>query len=280
MPGFEDLIRQGGWNAWLFVPSALLLGALHGLEPGHSKTVMAAFIVAIRGTKAQAVLLGLSATLSHTALVWIVVLIGLQVGAQLDLTRSEPYFQIGSAILILAIALWTVLGTWRRQRMAARHSHDGHHHHEHSHDHDHSHGRDHGQAGHDHQTEPETQDAHAQWHADQVRRAAGTGQVTTSQIIAFGLTGGLIPCAAAVTVLLLCLQLKALVLGIVLVLCFSVGLAAVMVAFGVAAAYGMTHLRRRSAGLDRLAARAPYVSSAIIVLIGLYIGWQGVSHLS
>jgi nickel/cobalt exporter len=28
---------------------AILLGAPHGLEPGHSKTIMAAFIIAIRG---------------------------------------------------------------------------------------------------------------------------------------------------------------------------------------------------------------------------------------
>ena len=54
MTEFTALLQQG--NAWLFVPSAILLGALHGLEPGHSKTMMAAFIVAVRGTVGQAVL--------------------------------------------------------------------------------------------------------------------------------------------------------------------------------------------------------------------------------
>ncbi|VTM52095.1 nickel/cobalt efflux protein RcnA [Klebsiella pneumoniae] len=48
MNDFTSLLQQG--NAWLFIPSAILLGALHGLEPGHSKTMMAAFIVAVRGT--------------------------------------------------------------------------------------------------------------------------------------------------------------------------------------------------------------------------------------
>lgn len=67
MLSFPQLIQQGAGNAWLFIPSAILLGALHGLEPGHSKTMMAAFIVAIRGTVMQAVLLGLSAAISHTA---------------------------------------------------------------------------------------------------------------------------------------------------------------------------------------------------------------------
>ena len=64
MTDFTTLLQQG--NAWFFIPGAILLGALHGLEPGHSKTMMAAFIVAIRGTLKQAVLLGLAATLSHT----------------------------------------------------------------------------------------------------------------------------------------------------------------------------------------------------------------------
>lgn len=69
MTEFSTLLQQGASNAWLFIPSAILLGALHGLEPGHSKTMMAAFIVAIRGTVTQAVLLGVAATLSHTAVV-------------------------------------------------------------------------------------------------------------------------------------------------------------------------------------------------------------------
>ena len=75
MTEFSTLLLQG--NAWLFIPSAILLGALHGLEPGHSKTMMAAFIIAVRGTIGQAVLLGFAATLSHTAVVWLIALGGL-----------------------------------------------------------------------------------------------------------------------------------------------------------------------------------------------------------
>ena len=69
MSSFNEYLTHG--NAWLYIPAAILLGALHGLEPGHSKTMMAAFIVAIRGTVWQAALLGVSATVSHTALIWI-----------------------------------------------------------------------------------------------------------------------------------------------------------------------------------------------------------------
>ena len=52
MSNIADLFRDGAANAWLFAPTAVALGALHGLEPGHSKTMMAAFIVAVRGTVA------------------------------------------------------------------------------------------------------------------------------------------------------------------------------------------------------------------------------------
>src|SRR4029078_2518856 len=110
MPDLAQLIQQASSHVWLFLPTAISLGALHGLEPGHSKTMMAAFIVAIRGTVAQAVLLGLSATISHTAIVWIVALGGLYLGKGYVGEASEPYFQLASAFLIVGIALWMV---WR-----------------------------------------------------------------------------------------------------------------------------------------------------------------------
>ena len=46
MPDLVTLLRDGATNLWIFIPTAILLGALHGLEPGHSKTMMAAFIKA------------------------------------------------------------------------------------------------------------------------------------------------------------------------------------------------------------------------------------------
>ena len=100
MTPFSELLQQGSTHAWLFIPSAILLGALHGLEPGHSKTMMAAFIIAVRGTVMQAVLLGLAATASHTAVVWVIALAGLKFGAQWGTEATEPYFQLASAVLI------------------------------------------------------------------------------------------------------------------------------------------------------------------------------------
>ena len=124
MTDFSELLRQGTAHAWLFVPSAILLGALHGLEPGHSKTMMAAFIIAVRGTVVQAVLLGLAAAISHSMVVWAVAGAGLYFGAQWSGEATEGWFQIAAAVMIVALAAWMAWRTWRDQH----HPHDHHHH--------------------------------------------------------------------------------------------------------------------------------------------------------
>jgi len=49
MTNIAELIQQGDTNMWVFIPTAILIGALHGLESGHSKTMMASFIIAVKG---------------------------------------------------------------------------------------------------------------------------------------------------------------------------------------------------------------------------------------
>ncbi len=353
MTSFTDLMQQGAAHAWLFIPSAILLGALHGLEPGHSKTMMAAFIIAIRGTVVQAVLLGLAATASHTAVVWIIALGGQYFGKQWGGEASEPYFQLASAAVIIAIAVWMAWRTWREQSCEHHHHHDDEarivptakgmiglcifedgmpprwrvssptgdklpdpdqvlvetlrpgnirqafsfadrggflesrdeisephafavtlrlqradggteERHLTFEEHDHS-----------HMILEDEDDAHARAHADDIRRRFAGREVTTWQIVAFGLTGGLIPCPAAITVLLICMQLKQLSLGFVLVVCFSIGLALTLVSAGVLAALSVRHISRRWSGFSSFARRAPYASAALILLVGLYTAWLG-----
>jgi nickel/cobalt exporter len=354
MTDLSHLLQQSSAHAWLFVPSAILLGALHGLEPGHSKTMMAAFIVAVRGTVLQAVLLGLSATISHTAIVWAIALAGLYFGQELSGERSEAWLQLVSAGIIVGIAGWMVWRTWRDQSHA--HDHDHHHHHDEpqsislagfalllevfedgvpprwrirsesgalpaSGDIKVTTIRDGGAAqtfafavqdgylesveeipephafrarvelagnsteilfeehDHDHMDLGEQDDAHARAHAADIRKRFAGRTVTTAQIVLFGLTGGLIPCPAAITVLLLCLQLKQFSLGFVLVLSFGIGLAITMVSAGVLAALSLRHVERHWGGFSRYAHRAPYVSAALIVFVGLYTGWTGLHEL-
>lgn len=363
MTSLTDLLQQSAAHAWLFVPTAILLGALHGLEPGHSKTMMAAFIIAVRGTVRQAVLLGLAATASHTAVVWLVALGGMWLFGGLSADATEPYFQLASGILIIVIAAWMLWRTLREQR-AADH---GHHHHEEPERIDTGHGvlsltihetdapprfrvaalAGHGPGadaltveterpdggrqlfafagrdgylesietipephafmarltlrhedrahdydvtfleenhGHDHLHEQMRgldvadggyQDAHELAHANDIRRRFADRQVTTGQIVIFGLTGGLIPCPGAITVLLLCLQLNRVALGAVLVVCFSIGLALTMVASGVIAALSVRHVSKRWSGFGGLVRKAPYLSGGVILLVGVYVAIHG-----
>ncbi len=284
MPDLVTLLRDGSTNLWLFVPTAILLGALHGLEPGHSKTMMAAFIIAVRGTVGQAILLGLSATLSHTLIVWLVALLGLHFGSAYATEAVEPWLQLVSGIIIIVIALWMMRQTFAEHHHHHSHDHDHHHDHHHDHDHDHDHHHDHAHS----EAEPaglqlgslDYEDAHARAHRLDIEKRFAGRKVTTGQIVMFGLTGGLIPCPASVTVLLVCLQLKQITTGALLVLCFSIGLAVTMVVVGAVAALGMDRAQRSWDGFGRLAARAPYFSSALVILIGLYSLWLGLKGLS
>ena len=363
MPDIATLIQSGSSNLWLFIPSAILLGALHGLEPGHSKTMMAAFIIAVRGTLTQAVLLGLAAALSHTAVVWAVALVGLHYATQFKSEATEAYFQLASAVLIIGIALWMIWRTWRDRQAADVHAH---HHHgdeirsidtgqgiltleifedgvppcwrvkfrsgerfaandvtvetvrpdgvrqmfgfrsradflesadaipephafevkvdlSHGGDarsydlafHEHAHG--HGAAG--DAGGSAYRDAHERAHAGDIRKRFANRQVTTGQIVMFGLTGGLIPCPASITVLLLCLQLKQFTMGAVLVASFSIGLAITMVGVGAAAALSVDHVSKHWSGFGSFARQAPYLSSILIICVGLYTGYLGWSQL-
>lgn len=280
MNDFTSLLQQG--NAWLFIPSAILLGALHGLEPGHSKTMMAAFIVAVRGTLKQAVLLGLAATVSHTAVVWLIAMAGLWFGRGWNAQTSEPWFQLISGIVIVLIACWMLWRTWRESRPHAHHHHPQHGH-DHDHDHDHHHHEHH---DHHHSHSPgaplvaeEWQDAHQRAHAQEINRRFDGRQVTTGQIVMFGLTGGLIPCPASITVLLICLQLKKFSLGATLVLGFSVGLALTLVASGAIAALSMKHATRRWPWLNDISRKAPWISGLLIIMVGIYMMLHGLSGL-
>ncbi|MEC8012579.1 MAG: nickel/cobalt efflux transporter [Pseudomonadota bacterium] len=350
---FSALLQQG--NAWFYIPSAILLGALHGLEPGHSKTMMASFIVAIRGTVKQAVMLGVAATLSHTLIVWLIAIGGMYISQELTAESAEPWIQLISGIIVFGTGIWMIgkmlqekrqwtqlqnqNKAWnakiidtghgiiklslieKRFKVESMDSHTlraselkvlfskpnsfikqehgftlsnneivsdkeikldtplevklsiGHHNHVHSFDvtFDENSIQAH--------EETEYQDAHEKAHAQDIKKRFENKNVTDTQIIVFGLTGGLIPCPAAVTVLLLCLQLKEIALGATMVLCFSIGLAITLVSVGVIAAIGTRKAASKFSKLNALAQKAPYLSGLLICAVGLYMSWYGLSHL-
>ena len=176
--------------------------------------------------------------------------------------EMEPWFMVGSGGLIIAIALWMLVQTRPRETSSGES-------HGHSHDHDH---------GHDHQYHG---DAHAHAHAAEIETRFADGRTTTLQTVLFGLTGGLIPCSAAITVLILCLHLDRFWLGIGLVSAFSAGLAVTLVTAGIVTALGIRFVSRHSGRFDRFLVKAPVFSGILIGLIGLamiYGGWQHLGH--
>ena len=378
MPPLSELIQQGSSNLWLFIPSAILLGALHGLEPGHSKTLMASFIIAIRGSIAQAVLLGVCAALSHSLVVWLFAAAALHFGNQLLVEQAEPYLLLLSGAIVLAIAGWMFWRTrldnlaasaWQRpphggkiintghgmvellisqgssprfilycftphmrsqppkpdiryqisirrddgsEHVFALQLHGDHLQAEEPVDMPHQFEATlhmlHGDHGHRfairfgeaptqrYRSQPASrsgqlprqmvrprpvppaeayQDAHEKAHADEIARRFAGQSATTTQIALFGLTGGLMPCPASVTILLLCLQLKRVALGVTMVASFSLGLAISLVSVGVIAAWGAQQLGRKIGSLDGIARRLPYLSCALMLLIATVMMVQG-----
>ncbi len=257
MPDIAALIASGATNPWLYLPAALLLGALHALEPGHSKSLMAAYIVAIRGTAGQAVLLGLSAAIGHTLIVWGLAGLGLWFGDALIGEKAEPWLMLMSGLLVMLLAGWMLARLMRGEAACAHdHGHDGHDHGHHGH---HNHLGHHGHHGH-----------HGQHGAMSPSRGA---------IIWFGFTGGLLPCPSAIAVLLICLQVGAVGLGVAMVAAFSAGLALTLVAVGLAAAWGATKAAARWPAFEAFAARLPWLSGALILTLGLAMAVAGAGRL-
>ncbi|STW26216.1 nickel/cobalt efflux protein RcnA [Klebsiella michiganensis] len=125
----------------------------------------------------------------------------------------------------------------------------------------------------------EYQDAHEKAHANDIKKRFANRNVTTGQIILFGLTGGLIPCPAAITVLLLCIQVERV---------FTRGRAGFMLQYwpgnhaghgGCRSGHSVRQATKRWRGFDTLARRAPYFSSVLIALVGIYMGYHGWSGI-
>jgi nickel/cobalt exporter len=100
-------------------------GALHALSPGHGKGMVAAYLVGTRGTAADAMLLGLTVTVSHTAGVFALGLVTLALSAWVLPEDLYPWLTLASGVLVVAVGASVLRGHLRRRR----------HHHHHHHDH-------------------------------------------------------------------------------------------------------------------------------------------------
>jgi len=256
---FTELIQAQHLSVWFLFTAAIIaigLGGLHALEPGHGKTIVAAYLVGSRGTARHAVLLGIIVTVSHTAGVFALGAITLYASRYIVPEQLYPWLGVFSGITIAGLGCYMFL---RRLTGTAT-------------DHSHAPGTSQGHLMFwKRSTNKETLDI-------PVQSNMGSAQsVGLTQLLALGITGGIIPCPAALIVLLSAFALHRIGLGFFLIVAFSVGLAAVLIGFGMLMVYArrfMAHLQ-----IDGPLTRRwlPIASSAFITVLGLMLAMQALS---
>lgn len=231
--GFAGLIAEeelsfGFVALSLFV--ALFWGAAHAFSPGHGKAIVAGYLVGTRGRPRDAFMLGLIVTVTHTAGVFALGGVTLLLSAFIVPEQLYPWLNLVSALLVvgvgLAILRWRIR-SWRRGEPLG-----GHHHHD-----DHAHGH-----AHDH----------------------GAGRTDRAGLLGIGISAGIIPCPTALVVLLAAISLQRVGYGLVLIVAFSVGLAAAVTGIGLIAVTARRRFSRMS--FDGGLLRALPAISAVAVL--------------
>ncbi|HST04966.1 MAG TPA: sulfite exporter TauE/SafE family protein [Chloroflexia bacterium] len=265
---------------------AFFWGAGHALSPGHGKTVVAAYLVGTKGTAKHAAILGLTVTISHTLGVFA---LGLVVLFAANFIVPDQLYPIvgalsGGSIVILGIVMfvqrWRSWRSAKTQAIPSDYTHDAHDHdhdHDHDHEHTHTHDHDHGHT-HDHD-DPGVPHSHGPFSKPHTHLPTDGQKMSMKGLLALGITGGIIPCPTALVVLLAAIAYHRLALGLVWILAFSLGLAAVLTGLGLLAVYGRGLLSRRNVtGRFKIAgtvmARLPMASAIIVAVLGLAIAIQ------
>ena len=239
---------------------AAALGALHALSPGHGKTIVGAYLVGARGTARHALFLGLVVTATHTLGVYALGLVTLTASHYIVPEQLFPWLGAASGLLVLGIG--ASLATTRLEAARGGHLHaDGHdqdHDHGHGHHHHHHHGHD---QGHFH-----------------VYGVAGEGALSWRRLFALGVSGGLLPCPSALVVMLGAIALGRIAFGLLLIVAFSIGLAAVLTAIGLLFVYARRWFNHLPAD-GRVARYVPVASALVISVAGLLIVVQALAQM-
>ena len=219
---------------------AFFLGAAHALTPGHGKAIVAAYLVGSRGRLIDAVYLGTIVTATHTASVFLLGLGALYAAQRISMDRIYPWLGVLSGFLVMVIGAALL---WKRSHAHA-HPHDhGHPHHHHDHDHPH------------------------------VHEAPGKGS-----LFSLGISGGLVPCPEALVVLMVSISLGRILLGLAVLVAFSIGLAAVLISLGIAMVLAAPAVRSL-AGDSKWMRALPVASAAVVTILGAVIMVQAARGL-
>jgi ABC-type nickel/cobalt efflux system permease component RcnA len=248
---FTELISFPNLSLWFLITAALIaagLGALHALEPGHGKTIVAAYLVGSRGTAAHAVLLGLIVTVSHTAGVFALGAITLYASHYIVPENLYPWLGVFSGVTIAALGI--TMAMRRLTGVSTEHSHlPG--------------------DGHSHFTFFKRGASGPEQKSNELAQVISAKSIPFSQLLALGVTGGIVPCPAALIVLLSAFALHRIGLGFFLIVAFSVGLAAVLIAFGLMMVFAARMMARLAIDGPITKKWLPVASSIFISVLGI-----------
>ncbi|QKV95793.1 sulfite exporter TauE/SafE family protein [Streptomyces sp. NA02950] len=270
--------------------TAVLLGAMHAMAPGHGKTMMAAAAAAGgRSALRDVVALGASVTVTHTMGVFA---LGLLVTAGSAAAPSViSWLGIASGVLVSAAGARLLRKALRRRRQLSPQYH--HHGHDHEHGHSHSPTDDHEQ-GHTHDHAHPHDHAPTHTHAHTHTHDHGDGHSHTHELrptlrgtLLLGFAGGLVPSPSAVIVLVGAAALGQAWFGFLLVLAYGLGLALTLTLAGFAvvrlghrAAERLSARRTAAAGrghrlLAALHRASPVGTAAVVLVLGCGLVLRG-----
>lgn len=285
---FTELITTQQLSAGVVLLALLVaagLGALHALEPGHGKTVVAAYLVGTRGTARHAFYLGLIVTATHTAGVYLLGAVTLYASHYVVPERLYPWLGVFSGLIIAGLGGYLFLRRYAGMAQMHEHNHTpahahNHHAHAHAYAHSHAHAHAHGHESAPHQHAASDAHAHTQTHH---HHAAPTGHhhhhlpgetVTVRELVTLGITGGIVPCPAALVVLLSAVAMHRIGFGLLLIVAFSVGLAAVLIAVGLLMVYARQFMTRFQGEGPLIRRWLPLTSAAAVTVFGVVMTLQ------
>jgi len=247
---YRDLTPQ---VALVTLLAAFGLGALHALEPGHGKSVAAAYLVGTRATPKHAVLLGTTVTATHTFSVFLMGLVTLFLSSYIVPERLFPYLGLFSAAIVIVMGISMLINGIRERRAGAV------------------------AADHTHEFDASTNElVHA--HGGKKHSHVPPSKMNARNVLAVGVSGGLIPCPGALIVMLSAIALGRIGFGMLLIVVFSLGLASVLTGISLLLVYGKRAISRSSfaarfarVGNSRFATMVPVLSGVLVIGAGFLL---------
>lgn len=258
-------------SLWILLSAGLIsagLGALHALEPGHGKTIVAAYLVESRGTVRHAVLLGVVVTAAHTAGVYAFGILTLYASRYIVPDHLYPWLGAVSGLSVAGLGAFTFLRHLTGQ----------------SGDHSHASGARHSHSFFSLFAPAKTASSGNARSAEQVdgpvTAVPANRSMSLRELCLLGISGGIVPCPAALVVLLSAFSLHRIGFGLFLISAFSAGLALVLVTVGIVMVYGKRIISSRLSVGASFGRYLPALSSGFMAVLGLGITCSAIASMN